>query len=284
MADRKRRYQETNFISGSVNLPPRLRPPGTVRVARLAAEGQPEFSLLDAWEGFEAGVHQVLLEHIRGARLQDRPLDKLKKQLEDSNRVLNNVYSYADRINGVKANRTRNKVSRENPLERQKKYIQAHFDTIANDPRSDVKKDQGPQEPPQKKTATATMQKREYRVVTTTFNSILRTEGITDDMEQHFRQRFTAATVDVSNHIIDFGVHVLRYITMFQTHTFQLNNNQIVFDVPTPNAPRLTLTDMLPDSYIDNEESRRPLPSHLDFVLYVLLVCCFPLRSQMDLE
>ncbi|GAN05184.1 hypothetical protein MAM1_0084c04653 [Mucor ambiguus] len=76
---------------------------------------------------------------------------------------------------------------------------------------------------------------------------------------------FDVATEDASNHIVDFSAQILKYITMFKTHTFDLKNGYIQF-VPTETPFRST--DILPRAILDESALGRPLPPPLnrDFV------------------
>ncbi|KAL0137307.1 hypothetical protein V8B55DRAFT_1578093 [Mucor lusitanicus] len=240
---KKRRYQETQFTSNP-NKPPEFRRVGQ-RSAPVTATTTPsakDISIFQAWKAFEDGLREVLIQRIKGARLDKKPLNKLKKELQNETRILRYTYSNADRIHKLKANTTRAK---------------ENFDTIAQSSESLPTPHRTPGAPEGRQQTTATTPKQEFKAVTTTFSSIIRRQDISDERWRHFQQRLSEATEDVSNHIIDFGVQVLRLITMFKTHTFQLQGDDFQF---VPSQASFTMQDILPPRYHNEETPHPPLP------------------------
>lgn len=266
---KKRRYQQSSF-TGLPNKNPEFRQPGQQLVQHAAAgsaytKRASDISISDAWEAFDDGLKKVLQQRILGARLQERNVIPLKKELEKSKRVLNDVYKHGTDLHKLYSSAIKVKLQNEKTVDHQKEYIQTNFDDIAAEPESFPTAKQKPKKdmpgaPAGRKQKTATRPFSDFRTVTTTYSSIIRKDRITAEMSRHFEEMFNAATEDVSNHIVDYAVQILKYITIFKTHTFNVVNRQVVLE--QTQAP-FRLTDILPTKYLDESTLQRPLPPPL---------------------
>lgn len=146
MASLKRRYQETTF-EGDLNPPPRFRPPGGryAQLPTVPSTTTTKFTTADAVKAFEDGVEYVVIQRIRGAKLQNRKtMAELLKELKNSTRVLTDVFKHGARLHNLQQNQIQGKIQKGRAV-LQSDYIKKNFWRLVDDLKDeDPKKNRNP--------------------------------------------------------------------------------------------------------------------------------------------
>jgi hypothetical protein len=100
--------------------------------------------------------------------------------------------------------------------------------------------------------------KEQYKTFSTFLYPLLR-DDIDKDIKQHFIQTLEQRIDSASDYIKDFGVQVMKIISLFKSRTFVKTNGGIDFQTTDGRA----IADLLPSRYISTNVSHVPPPLNL---------------------